>query len=199
MNHPAPGPAAPGLNDASGIGPPLHFRYHPDPVRSGSVVPSSNTCRLCDQARGWLYAGPVYAEEQGLEDAICPWCIADGSAHRAFDATFVDCEAFADELPAAVVDSITGRTPGYAAWQGEHWPVCCGDATAFIEPMGAREVSAAGAETLALVLEHVIDVLGLERGPAARTLQALSRDGSPTAYRFECLACGRKHFHIDGL
>jgi uncharacterized protein CbrC (UPF0167 family) len=190
---------APGLADATATGATLHFRYHPDPVRSGSVRPSLKPCRLCGQVRGWLYAGPVYAEACDLEDALCPWCIADGSAHRAFDATFVDCEALADDVPPDVMARVTERTPGYAAWQGEHWPVCCGDATAFIEPLGAEGVSAAGAEALAQVLDHVIEVLGLERAQAEDTLQALRRDGSPTAYRFECLACGRTHFHVDGL
>jgi uncharacterized protein CbrC (UPF0167 family) len=33
-----------------------------------------------------------YAIEE-LEDAFCPWCIADGSAAEQFDAEFVDPEA----------------------------------------------------------------------------------------------------------
>src|SRR5512147_1560630 len=96
------------------------FRYHPDPLASGSVVASDKTCRCCGKARGYIYAGPVYAEDE-LEESICPWCIADGAANRKFDATFFDAEAVADEVPDAAMDEICERTPGYIAWQQGHW------------------------------------------------------------------------------
>jgi uncharacterized protein CbrC (UPF0167 family) len=63
------------------------FRYHPDPVASGSVHESREVCACCGVARGYVYAGPVYAVDE-LDDKICPWCIADGKAHKKFDATF---------------------------------------------------------------------------------------------------------------
>ncbi len=80
------------------------FRYHPDPVGSGSVVPSDASCQCCDEARGFVYDGPVYSEED--VDAVCPWCIASGEAHEKFDATFVDSEAFADGTPESAMDEI---------------------------------------------------------------------------------------------
>jgi uncharacterized protein CbrC (UPF0167 family) len=82
------------------------FRYHPDPIRSGSIVLSEERCRCCRKARGYIYTGPVYSEEDGLDDQLCPWCIADGAAHRKFDATFIDPEAFADGMPQAAMDEI---------------------------------------------------------------------------------------------
>ena len=92
------------------------FRYHPDPVCSGSIVESEKKCRCCGQARGYIYSAPVYSPEN-LDNAFCPWCIADGSAHSKFRATFVDAEAFADGIPESAIDEITQRTPGYASWQ----------------------------------------------------------------------------------
>src|SRR5262249_31272305 len=83
------------------------FRYHPDPVASGSVSASDETCPCCDQARGFLYTGPIYSEED--VEAVCPWCIADGSANEEFDATFVDSEAFADGIPDAAIEEICER------------------------------------------------------------------------------------------
>ena len=80
------------------------FRYHPDPVRSGSVVASDDPCACCGQARGYLYAGPLYGEE--TEARVCPWCIADGTAHESLGAEFVDSEAFAADTPDAVVTEI---------------------------------------------------------------------------------------------
>lgn len=65
------------------------FRYHPDPVATGSVIPSNAECRICGEARGFIYTGPSYGDE-GLTDEVCPWCIADGSAHDESDA---ECSA----------------------------------------------------------------------------------------------------------
>lgn len=93
------------------------FRYHPDPLASGSVVASAATCRCCGRARGHVYVGPVYAEEE-LSEAVCPWCIADGAAAEIFDAEFVDVACFPDALPDDAAEEIARRTPGYATWQG---------------------------------------------------------------------------------
>ena len=46
-------------------------------------------CVCCGERRGYIYAGPVYSERE-LSDSLCPWCIADGSAHSRFGAEFTD-------------------------------------------------------------------------------------------------------------
>jgi len=38
------------------------FKYHPDPIATGSVAESENICACCEQARGYIYSGPVYSE-----------------------------------------------------------------------------------------------------------------------------------------
>ena len=173
------------------------FRYHPDPVRTGSVVASGATCRCCRKARGYVYDGPVYSEEDDLDGQICPWCIADGSAHEKFDATFVDTEGFADGTPDTVIDEITQRTPGYAAWQSEHWPSCCNDAMAFLGPLGIAEIRAQYRQWEGLALNHIIYEMQISGGAALRMLESLNRDKGPTAYLFRCLHCGEPKFHID--
>src|SRR4051794_16064897 len=65
------------------------FKYHPDPIATGSVEPSDTQCDCCGKQRGYIYVGPVFSVE-GLYEYICPWCIADGSAHTKFDAEFTD-------------------------------------------------------------------------------------------------------------
>jgi len=55
------------------------FKYHQDPIATGSVRASDTRCLACGQVRGFIYTGPVY-DTDDLEKAICPWCIADGSA-----------------------------------------------------------------------------------------------------------------------
>jgi uncharacterized protein CbrC (UPF0167 family) len=61
------------------------FLYHPDPIATGSVVGSPVVCSCCGQLRALTYVGPVFAEDE-LEDELCPWCIADGSAAETYDA-----------------------------------------------------------------------------------------------------------------
>jgi len=172
------------------------FRYHPDPLRSGSIVESGADCRCCRQGRGYIYTGPVYSEED-LEDAICPWCIADGSAHRMFDASFVDTEAFSEDTPESAMDEISLRTPGYYAWQGEQWPTCCGDATAFVTPAGIEEIRKHYGELEGSLLSHIIYELRISGGAATHMLGSLNRDMGPTAYLFRCLRCERYHFCVD--
>ena len=65
------------------------FKYHPDPVATGSVKATEESCICCGRARGFIYVGSAYAEDE-LDEQICPWCIADGSAHSRFDASFTD-------------------------------------------------------------------------------------------------------------
>jgi uncharacterized protein CbrC (UPF0167 family) len=172
------------------------FRYHPDPVRSGSIVESDRKCRCCGVARGLVYAGPVYSEEE-LTEAICPWCIADGSAHEKFDASFIDAAVLPDELPESVALHVSERTPGFNTWQGEAWPACCDDATAFLEPLGIAEIRSQAGGLEGGVLNHIIYEMQISGTAATLLLRSLNRDRGPTAYMFRCLHCDRHHFHID--
>ena len=167
------------------------FQYHPDPVATGHVEASDAHCACCGEARGWVYTGPVYAEEE-LDEALCPWCIANGAAHAQFDATFTDeagIGGYGNWAPVAaeVVAEVAQRTPGFSGWQQERWWTHCGDAAAFIGRMGRAELNALGSEALAAVQADA----GLADGSEwPRFLAALNRDGSPTAYLFRCLHCG---------
>ncbi|MBC7771022.1 MAG: CbrC family protein [Pyrinomonadaceae bacterium] len=174
------------------------FNYHPDPIQSGSVAVATTKCVCCGKARGYVYAGPIYAEDE-LDDLICPWCIADGTAHEKFDATFADAEAFADDLPGAVVEEITTRTPGFNVWQGERWLACCGGVAAFIEPVGITELRQRYRSLEMQVLSNIIYDLHISGGAAHRMLESLNRDLGPTAYVFKCLRCESMHTFVDGI
>lgn len=172
------------------------FRYHPDPIGSGSVIESDVTCRCCGQQRGYVCDAPVYAEED-LDGHLCPWCIADGNASVKFEATFVDDEAFDDGIPESVMDEISQRTPGFASWQAEQWPACCDDATAFLTPAGIKEIRAGYREAESELLNYIIYEMKVSGGAATRLLQSLDKDNGPTAYLFRCLHCEKLHFYID--
>ena len=38
-----------------------HFKYHPDPIKTGSVKESDEPCECCEKARGYVYAGSPYS------------------------------------------------------------------------------------------------------------------------------------------
>jgi len=173
------------------------FRYHPDPIATGSVTVSDHVCAACKSARGYVYAGPVFATEE-LDQRLCPWCIADGSAHTKFDATFTDGGGVGnygdwDQAPEEVVTEIATRTPGFTGWQQERWWTHCGDAAAFIGLAGKAEVEAHGPELVSALQADA----GLDGDEWAEYLDALDKEDSPTAYVFRCLHCGRLGGYSD--
>jgi uncharacterized protein CbrC (UPF0167 family) len=174
------------------------FRYHRDPLKSGSVIESQKKCKCCRKARGYLYAGPVYAEDE-LEESICPWCIADGAAHEKWDASFVDEAALPDGIPRAVVEEVAWRTPGYSSWQQEQWFACCKDAVAFLEPVGIKEIRESYQPLEFNVLSNIIHDLHVSGGAATRMLETLDRNAGPTAYLFQCSHCGVYKTFVDGI
>lgn len=175
------------------------FRFHLDPLASGSIVQSPRVCLSCKTAREFIYAGPVYCEVE-LDEALCPWCIADGTAHATFDVGFVDSEAFDDDAPHTSVEEVMHRTPGYAAWQSGRWPSCCGDLTAYIGPFGYDELNKREHyELQGPLMSHIVHDMGISGGAATRLMQSLKRNQSPTLFVFRCLNCNRSHLQIDSL
>jgi uncharacterized protein CbrC (UPF0167 family) len=167
------------------------FRYHPDPISTGSIDESDNECACCGQRRGYIYTGPVYAVEE-LDESICPWCIASGEAHTRFNAEFVDAAGVGGHgswgrVPKAVVEEVAYRTPGFTAWQQERWWTHCGDAAQFLGRAGASDVVRHGAATV----EFLRADLGWDPGKQFDDyIHALDADGQPTAYLFRCVHCG---------
>jgi len=172
------------------------FKYHRYPIQSGSGEESSASCECCGQARGYIYAGPVYSEED-LDDSICPWCISDGKAHAKFDASFVDEATLPDGLSEDIVHEVAWRTPGYSAWQAEQWFSCCNDAMTFLEPVGIQEIRERYRELEFNVLGNIIYELHVSGGPAHRLLETLDKQHGPTAYVFQCSHCNAYRTFVD--
>lgn len=162
------------------------FRYHPDPVSTGSFVGSRKECACCGRARGYIYVGPVFSTAK-LDESICPWCIADGEAGHRFNACFSDPESISGSVPPLVVEQVTVRTPGFIGWQQEQWLTCCGDAAIFLGRCGHKELENYGPDAV----KAIRDSVGLEGGRWDRFFRALRKDGSPRAYLFRCSRCAR--------
>ena len=167
------------------------FRYHPNPLETGSVIESDAACLCCGQERGYIYVGPVYSEDE-LDESICPWCISDGSAHEKFDASFTDEAGIGgygdwEPVPEGVIEAVAYRTPGFSGWQQEQWWTHCGDAGAFIGRAGRKELQALGQEAVTAIREST----GLSEGREWNEFFAvLDKEDSPTAYIFRCTKCG---------
>jgi len=154
------------------------FRYHPDPLATRSVAQSDEVCERCGEARGFVYAGPTYAVEE--IEFLCPWCIADGSAAHEFDAHFTSVDGAASDVPTAVFDDVTRRTPGFSGWQQERWLFHCADAAEYRGRVGWNEIEG---------LPTAVDAV-LADGWPVETLRDFTKDGDITAYLFRCRHCG---------
>jgi uncharacterized protein CbrC (UPF0167 family) len=176
------------------------FRYHPDPLSTGSFKPDADTpCLSCNRLRGYLYTGSVWTEKNFiLDDHLCPWCIADGSAARRFGATF-NYTGTLDDVSDEAREEIEMRTPGFHClaagslarllWR---WLPLSWDLT------GAKELR-----------EQFADAVGLGQAGSSRGLpscrrrsskifwNSLSTEADPTAYIFRCLHCGKYLSYVD--
>ena len=168
-----------------------HFIYHPDPLATGSVEKSDEACVVCGLARGYIYVGPVYAVEEYI-DEVCPWCIADGTAHAQLDAHFTD--SLQGDVPSSIKEIVAFRTPGYNSWQAEQWFTHCNAAAAFLGAVGHEELEELGPEA--------IEAIRADTGIADDNewewfYRRLDKDGSPTAYIFKCIHCGKYGGYTD--
>jgi uncharacterized protein CbrC (UPF0167 family) len=166
------------------------FKYHPDPLATGSIEASDRRCLGCGKARGFIYKGQAYAEEE-LIDAFCPWCIADGTAHEKFDAEFVDSEGVGgygvwESVSEEIIAEVAYRTPGFTGWQQERWFTHCADAGEFLGRAGQKELIAHGPNAIAAIKEEI----GFEGIEWKEYFESLDSEGEPTAYVFRCRHCG---------
>lgn len=167
------------------------FPYHQNPIATGSIKEADVICICCNKARGYVYVGPVYATAE-LDERICPWCIADGSAHDTFDCVFTDEAGIGGEHPynkvsEEVIAMVAHRTPGFSGWQQERWWTHCQDAGQFLGRAGAREVSALKPDEQ----DQFRFECEMRHGEEWEFFRdALDAEGSPCAYLFKCRKCG---------
>lgn len=171
------------------------FRYHQEPARTGSIVSSSEVCEVCDRARGYIYEGPFYAVDE--VEAMCPWCIADGSAAAAFDGTFTDLEGPEwAEVSAAVKSEVLTQTPGFSGWQQERWFAHCSDAMQFLDRVGRQELLGHGPAAVEAIKADMRPY-GWTEENLSQYVENMDRDGQPTGYLFRCTTCGTFRGYSD--
>lgn len=165
------------------------FPLFADPVGEGVFKQSQEKCDVCKRARGWVYDEQVYGPESVSDLVICPWCIADGSAGR-LGAVFNDSEVFSSSAPEEGLspedrELVEQRTPGFTTWQGNHWMMCCGRACVYLGRAESEDLRGRWADAVESMFED--DELSEEE--QEEIVDSISRDGSPSAYVFQCRVC----------
>ncbi|MGW1591375.1 CbrC family protein [Streptomyces sp. NPDC002386] len=168
------------------------FRYHPDPVATGSLRQSHESCVCCDRSTGWIYTASFYTART-LDGRLCPWCIADGSAARRFAGEFIDTYGL-DGVHEDILREVTQRTPGFHAWQDPHWLVHCQDAAAFIGEVGYTELTA-HPEALDQLRTKMRLAGWHDAQHLDQFLQGLGHGA--TAMLFKCTVCGTHLAYTD--
>jgi len=167
------------------------FRYHPDPIATGSIIPSENKCVVCDQKRGYIYTAYVGGGKSDYRDQICPWCIGDDSANEKLGVIFFDPDGVERSYPRpikqSIVDEIVERTPGFFTWQGQYWLTHCNNAMKFLGSKGYTELLELGDDAI----QAIADSTGLSHDApdCFSFFESLDKDGAPRAYLFQCLHC----------
>ncbi|MEN3358610.1 MAG: uncharacterized protein V7637_2592 [Mycobacteriales bacterium] len=174
-----------------------YFRYHPDPVGTGNVVARDIVCGVCQRARTHAYIGPYVSPDFHYEneDPLCPWCIADGSAAREWQASFTAPAYLSGEaragMPAERLAELEFRTPSFRCLQQDRWLDHHGEADEYLGEVGADEFLRLPAEAQVAVRAAAGDA---PDRPLADddTVLTLRADGDgPAVYLFRCLHCGR--------
>ena len=169
------------------------FRYHPNPIATGNVEPSDTVCISCGQNRGYIYTGPVYAKGN-LRESICPFCIADGSAAKKYNAIFSDDYPLIKVgISEEIIDEVTKRTPGYISWQQEVWLTCCEDACEFHGDAPKSELRNLDEETL----ERFLSEIEWSAEEWKEFVPHYEPGCNPAIYKFKCRHCKLTHYGMD--
>jgi hypothetical protein len=162
------------------------FKYHPDPLATGAIERRALQCACCGQSRGFVYVQPVYATTD-LDEKLCPWCIADGSAASKFGASFSDEQPLSlAGVAKEVVEEVCLRTPGYSSWQQEEWLAHCNDACEFHGDASEEDVARASEATKADWRQHY----ELTEKDWKAQVKDYEPAGDSAFYKFVCRHCG---------
>ncbi len=159
------------------------FRYHPDPIATGMIKANADAiCPCCKEQTGWVYQGHPYGYER-FED-LCPWCIANGSAHEKLGVLFVpEVEGVSPQIRA----EIEYRTPSFFSWQEETWLTHCNDGAAYLGSPSWEELQDFPETVAQLRADGWDDDL----------LQYIHPDGHLCACLFRCLHCDTHLVYLD--
>lgn len=169
------------------------FKYHPDPLSTGSITASDTVCDCCGVARGFEYTASFYSPRRS-KPHLCPWCISSGEAAQKFDGDFSDPFPLEEDgILEKIIDEVSKRTPGYNSWQQEVWESHCEDACEFHGDATPDELASLNGDELS---DH-LDRIGLNPEQWQALVSAHRGGGNPAVYKFVCRHCGVSIYPID--
>lgn len=164
------------------------FKYHPNLYNNDIVTFKNGICQCCKNETK-AYIETMYAKE--YLDCICLNCVANGSAAKKFDGTFIQ---YAEKInnPEAI-EELEKRTPGYISWQGEFWLACCDDYCEFIGDVGTKELNEMG------IAEEAFNDYEkrFEHNNIEWVKEKITAHGGVAGYLFKCRKCGKYHLYVD--
>lgn len=163
----------------------VSFRYFPNIYDDEAVSHDRRICECCGKETD-AYVSSMYCVDE--VECICLNCVADGSAAKKFDGTFVqDAMKISDSEK---TKELFERTPGYLSWQGEYWLACCDDYCEFLGTVGTEELEKMG------IADEVFEEY-ISREDDADVRKYLVKNGSTNGYLFRCLHCKKYHLGVD--
>ena len=167
------------------------FKYHPNPIETGSIKVSQDDCICCNEKRGFIYQSSIYTK-LNLSGSVCPWCIADGRAAEKFEAVFSDdYPLFENKIPDEIISEVVERTPGFNTWQQEVWLSHCKDACEFHGDVSEQEIKNIDEETF--------QRFRFESEMKEEDLRGIIENYpySVCIYKFVCRHCGEVKYQLD--
>lgn len=163
------------------------FKYHPNLYQNNILEKDIGLCECCQKEVSPYYHG-IYAVTN--VDCLCLNCIADGSAPKKFNGSFIQDAEIDKVSDPKLHKELFERTPGYISWQGKHWLACCNDFGAYLGTTGTQE----------LEFLNIADVVFAEyelRNEYQNARDYLVKDGDLCGYLFQCLHCHQYHLYVD--
>ena len=110
------------------------FRFCPNPLRTQSVIESSEPCQCCGKVSKYSYVVALYSHETDEEYiGLCLDCISNGKAARKYKASFTERDEIANRTTdKAATEEIMYRTPSFSTWQEREWLSHCKMPCAYI-------------------------------------------------------------------
>lgn len=167
------------------------FKYHPNPLKTGSIVSKKIDCSSCGKKSNYSYEGPFYSQD--TLSGICPYCIASGFAAKKYNGEFTttyQCEVNNDVKK----DELLHKTPGFNSAQEGHWLSHCDDFCEFLGEVSWNEIVRLG-------IEKEIEEDYKENYPEEFDFQdvkhSLEIGGCIAGYLFRCLHCKKYRLYVD--
>ncbi|MCK7633214.1 MULTISPECIES: CbrC family protein [unclassified Shewanella] len=175
------------------------FKYHPNPINTGSIVKSGEVCKCCNKKRGFIYKGSMYTRHR--PEYICPWCIANGEAREKFEIEFSSImpavidpkNPISINCPDSAFEELLYRTPGFSSYQEIEWPNHCEDFCVFHGVATIGDIQKISKEEE----ERLYKTTWMDEGELRSCQNGNPEEELHYFFKFVCLKCGEIMLQVD--